>query len=843
MSEHYLEYQLERGFIHNWLVAGPYATEVVDLDRFAGVDYKLQIAQHHYHRLSEILEQPVERDTFQIGDTELTWCYYRCLDDHFVDVSVFHHTCHYLRTWAYSQVMAPSAQDVSMVLTTNGPADVWINGRHAHRQEHFHHQDPCSASFQGTLQEGGNEILVRFEEVAARECPYAMALQIAGTGDDTAVRLPTHTELTARWQLFERAFEQMHAERGISYGGEGITGHWADDLDTQFSYSFQVRDWRERIYLEGLPEAKPGETINAGQAHLDPGQYYLTLRPRPEEYFVGNVRYERRIPVRVVGHAYSESLYGSYEARRRAALEHAVAQENGLYSEIAKFGLGRGATVDAEPVLEAIEGINGRGDCSDFYLVGLLGMVYRNESSAVYPKQLAQPAEECVLNFKYWHDEPGTDAMCYTTENHSILFHTCEILAGQRYPDRIFNNTGQNGQWHREKGERLALEWLYQRLTTGFSEWDSNCYFEEDLLALSHLYDLAENDEIHELAAVTMDKMLATMAINSYAGVFGSTHGRTYAPMILGGQLEATSSIGRMMWGMGTWNDHIRGVVALACSQYELPLIIAEIAADPSEMWHKEHHPGVDKVTYRTADYMLCSAQDYNPGQKGYQQHVWQATLGHDAVVFCTHPPCASEEGSHRPNYWHGNYVLPRVAQWKDALIAVHDLPADDWMGFTHAYWPVYAFDEYEIDDGWAFARKGNGYIALTATQGIELTRRGPSAYRELRSYGSQNVWLCHMGRSETDGSLEDFQTKVKDLDVVLDGLTAECETLRGERVSFGWEGPLLVDGEEQPLSGFAHYDGPFCSAELPASQMEIRHGEYVLRLHFEQGEADTQEE
>ena len=24
--------------------------------------------------------------------------------------------------------------------------------------------------------------------------------------------------------------------------------------------------------------------------------------------------------------------------------------------------------------------------------------------------------------------------MCYTTENHSILFHTCEVLAGQLYP-------------------------------------------------------------------------------------------------------------------------------------------------------------------------------------------------------------------------------------------------------------------------------------------------------------------------------------------------------------------------------------------------------------------------
>jgi hypothetical protein len=383
----------------------------------------------------------------------------------------------------------------------------------------------------------------------------------------------------------------------------------------------------------------------------------------------------------------------------------------------------------------------------------------------------------------------------------------------------------------------LALEWLRARGTTGFTEWDSNCYFEEDLLALSHLHDLAEADEVRELAAIVMDKMLFTIAVNSYKGVFGSTHGRTYAPLIKGGQLEATSPITRLLWGMGVWNAHIRGVVALACSEYELPPMIAGIATDPSEMWHREQHPGVNKVTYRTADYMLCSAQDYHPGEKGYQQHIWQATLGPDAVVFGSHPPCISEEGAHRPNFWHGNYVLPRVAQWKDVLIAIYNLPEDDWLGFTHAYFPVYAFDEYVMREGWAFARKGSGYLALTAAQGLELVRRGPSAYRELRSYGRENTWLCHMGQESADGTFSAFQDKVLGLEATLAGLGARCETLRGESVALGWEGPFRVGDEEKPLAGYKHYDGPFCTVDLPASQMDIQYGEYIVRLHFERDE------
>ena len=173
-------------------------------------------------------------------------------------------------------------------------------------------------------------------------------------------------------------------------------------------------------------------------------------------------------------------------------------------------------------------------------------------------------------------DEPGSDAMCYWSENHQILFHACEILAGQLYPDRIFTNVGQTGAWHREKGERMALSWLRKRASGGFREWDSNCYFEEDILALAHLADLAEDDQVREFAAIVLDKLLFTMALNSYQGAFGSTHGRTYTPLIKGARLESTAGIGRLLWGMGVFNHHILGTVSLACAQgYELPPIIA----------------------------------------------------------------------------------------------------------------------------------------------------------------------------------------------------------------------------------------------------------------------------
>lgn len=846
MTTSYLEYTLQAGFIHNWLVVGPVATPV-DPDLGGGLDEstrKVTVVRAFEAQEPGIAGEPVDRGTATVDDRELTWSYRRCLDDHFVDLSTFYHTWHYLRAWAYTRLRLPDAAEVVFGLTTNGPADVWINGTHVHRHEHFHHQDPQTVTFQAALQPGDNEVLVRFEEVAARECPYVMALELQSGVDpeDVDVRVPTPIERVARHVMFERLLPYAFLETATSFRGRNVLLHWGEELEAHFNYQYSIQDAQDHIHISGQLEATPGTQIDVGHDfRIWQGPYRVVLRPRSEEYYAPhNVRYQWDLPFYILDTEYAESPYGTYEERNREALEYAATQKQDLYAEIAKFELGRPGDVNVDFVLEMIDSVNARGDCSDFYLVGLLGILYRYADRDGFPEALRAPLKACVLGFKYWLDEPGTDAMCYTTENHSILFHTCEILAGQLYPDEIFTNVGQTGTWHREKGEQLARAWLKKRAATGFWEWDSNCYFDEDLLALSHLAGLAESEDVAELAAVIMDKMLFTMAVNSYKGVFGSTHGRTYAPHIKTGQLEATSGISRLMWGMGVYNQHLRGLVGMACSEYAFPLMIADIATHlPDEMWNRERHivndagDAINKVTYKTPDYMLASVQDYRPGEKGYQQHIWQATFGPDAVVFVNHPPVMSEEGAHRPNFWSGNYILPRVVQWKDVLIALHDLPEDDWLGFTHAYFPAYAFDEYAIRGDWAFARKGDGYLALGASQGLSLIKYGPAAYREVRAYGQQNVWICQMGRAALDGDFNAFQDKVLGLDFDVEGLQVRFETLRDETLEFGWNMSLLRDGQEEPVKDFKHYENPYSVTELNAEEMDIQFGELVMRLQF----------
>lgn len=848
-------YELFNGYVHNWLVAGPQAISVPDLGRFQGEDWKLQIARHFCQADSGVTQQPVQDAALVAGDAKLDWQYYRCADDHYVDRTAFYHICHYLRSWAYCRVVSPSAQTLAFILTTNGPADVWLNGEHVHRQEHFHHQLPHSVSFSATLRQGTNEVLVRFEEVAARECPYAVALRLVDALPGTQVVIPTSHKGVARRAIVEGAIQAAYLDRDTYVWDDEITVHWPREMASSVALTVRLQEPAGWIHSEGRPTVTAGHKAPMGMPYSVPeGPLEILLLPTLHEYYEGNLRLERKIPLTSLRNRYSQAPYGTLEERRQEALRDAAEREDNVFSEIAKMALGRWANVKTDVIAKAIQGINQRKDCSDFYLVGLLGMMYRYGQDPSFPPEIRQPLEECILNFRYWADEPGSDAMWFWSENHQILFHTCQVLAGQLYPQRIFTNTGQPGQWHKEKGEERALSWLLKRGAGGFSEWDSNCYFEEDLLALAHLADLAESQAVYDLSAVVMDKMFFTMALNSYKGTFGSTHGRTYTPHIRGARQESTAGVSRLMWGMGAFNRAILATVSLACMEnYPFPQIIGDIAADlPDEVWDRERHGGeletwcdltsgrweVNKVTYKTPDYMLCSAQDYHPGEKGLQQHVWQATFGPDAVVFASHPPCLSDESSHRPGFWHGNVVLPRVAQWKDVLVAIHKLPADDWLGFTHAYFPAWAFDENLLrqDAGgrsWAFARKGEGYLALTAAQGLEFVTHGDSAYRELRSHGRHNAWLCQLGRAALDGDFAAFQDRILALDVSFGDLSVRCATLRGERLAFAWEGPLLRNDVVQPITGFKHYENPYCTADLPASDMEIRHGDQAMRLDF----------
>ncbi len=679
-------------------------------------------------------------------------------------------------------------------------------------------------------------------------------------------------ELTDRYQLFASFFDQLYLEKEVYAFEDRIVLRWPRKLQAPADYSARLQRTDGRIYAEATgQEGDSGDRTFTQALSIPDGDYEVILMPEANEYYRQGVRVQRRIPLSVVRSDYRTVSYGTYTERQIELLRHAVTLDAGLFSEIAKMAMGWWGSLNPARVVADIDAIERWEKRPLARLLGLLGMVNRYGENQEFPAAIRRPIDDCICGFVYQEREYAEKSrmrLCSKeartgetlSDTDRLLLYACEILAGQRYPERLFSGSNQTGQWHQGHGEEAARRWLQRAATYGFSDTSSHS-LAQLLVALSHLIDLADSAQIWDLAAVILDKALVTLALDSFQGFYGASQIVADGDAtVRSGYLSPLAGVGRLLWGIGVWNQHLAAPVSLACCQeYEQPALIAALAADrPAGMWASERHaierlddagklggrgvqiaepngPAMDereralnKAIYKTPDFLLCCAQDFQPGQRGQGGQSWQATLGPDAIVFVNHP------GADEADYWRSG-LLPRVAQQRDILIALYRLPPDDPFGFTHAYFPISAFDERQVGKTWAFAAKGDAYIALACSQPLALAQQGAHAYRELRAYGHEVVWLCQMGRKADYGSFASFRKRALAARFACEGLSVFYRPLQGDSVTFGWDEALCVNNEAQPLQSDKHYDGPHCVTDRwPASQMVIVYDEQALRLDFD---------
>lgn len=620
----------------------------------------------------------------------------------------------------------------------------------------------------------------------------------------------------------------------------------------------------------------------------------------------------------------------SYEARRQALLEFVLNNPAPTNTKAPYYELARLAadSTPHEGVFSAsLDYIDARKDCADSTLHSILRLLYQfNQHSALNPDILTR-ARQTVLNFKYWPDEPGIDSMCTWTENHYVLFASAAYLAGQLYPDQLFTNSGLRGVQVKRIHRERVLRWLNLRFFTGFSEWLSHVYYDEDLTALLSLVDFCQDEEIRKRAEIIIDLLVFEMALNNYRGVFGSSHGRSYENTKKWADQESTTDTQKLLFGRGIFaaTDNMSAIAFALSPRYRLPQVIYEIANDQgtSEAVNRSRmgirldqagwwdlkprdfedammlltleayfHPRtvnlfvrmlntfdwwqndffqpfarrrklvktfrflgllplvarfferdvcrntreeVNVYTFRTPDYMLSSAQDYRKGYGGDQQHIWQATLGPNAVCFTTHP---ARPSGRTPNYWVGSGTLPRVAQIKNVVIAIYRISrglalyVPNELFITHAWLPRDQFEELIEEDGWIFARYGNGYLALFSQHPYEWRDLpGEDQDREVITQGRENIWLCEMGRKDTHGDFRTFIQNIIQAPLLFRGLNISYHSPSLGFIEFGWKAPLRLDGQVITLQDYPRYGSPYAQTEFPPEHITISLGEQSLHL------------
>ena len=158
-------------------------------------------------------------------------------------------------------------------------------------------------------------------------------------------------------------------------------------------------------------------------------------------------------------------------------------------------------------------------DTSDFDLLQLVAL-WEGHRDDLAP-DLRTAIEQRFTTFRYWYTDPlpagVVDDKWFWSENHRIIFHTLEYLAGRALPDATFTVTGEPGRTHADRGRARIEAWLDEKAAYGFSEWHSDVYYQEDIQALTLLAEHGERD-LARRAAAMLDVFLYDLAAAPAAG-------------------------------------------------------------------------------------------------------------------------------------------------------------------------------------------------------------------------------------------------------------------------------------------------------------------------------------
>jgi hypothetical protein len=652
--------------------------------------------------------------------------------DGLVDWSEFCFTPTYRTAVAGTAFEVDQAEWRTLRVASTGPFLLHVNGELLLHADTVSYMEPVEHAVRVWLPSGVSQVVITSWQVGFRECRQVVRLRVGGLPVRVVIPGPGADERAS-----------AAAERILSAVGTPSWGTVDGEVALTGPTGASVRVGRELVtFVDGRASVRLDSSASAavGSASmLASGEVVLRVSVDGSPVF-------REFPIAVLPPAYRGEPVGSPAQWRSELLDHVLATPPSVATALAS---GRVSRVSLERSLWMI---GSRADCADFEAVGLLTLLHRVSS---WETGLRDTVRAALLGFKYWIDQPGLDAMCYFTENHQLVWHTAELLAGEMFASSTFGNTGWTGAQHAAHGGELAAEWIRRRLAGGFSEFNSNAYLAIDALALVSIVEFAADSSLVASARELLDRILTGLHATSWRGINGAAHGRSYVNTVRSSRFEETAPILWLCYGVGALNAAVLPATALAtAARYQLPAAPdgGELARISSAGEYRFEHDLLsrpyhsDIVVYKTPDVMLSTVEDYRPGLPGLQEHIWGATLGPETQIYVTHAPNSSTSSSARPNAWAGNRILPRARQFRDVVLALYRIPPDDPMGYTHAWFPLSTLDSWEQRGVWTIGRRGAGVVALACEGGARIVTSGPDAYQELRPNGPGTAWVCVVG-------------------------------------------------------------------------------------------------
>lgn len=786
------------GFVMEYMTAGPsleeFQSDLQDADQ-------LRLEGRLRKAVSSPRPQHMELDV-QLGEAApngCPWQVYAPYGNGIIDVSAFYSTLQKIRVYGAAVLVAPEDMTVQGRVWSYMSAGVYVNGELAGGLEYPDYKPIQYCDLKMPLKKGRNQILFVCDNLGARDTRNIVGLQILDHREElrTGLADEKQQENAAKARDF---LDGLSLEGStVKFPGPAPEGTWYCNVQESPDYEVMHQPvvWEA---AEGKNEFVIPENVKSVQVAVRQNGLELSRTLEAASH--------KKPIFRPVGTDAKKAWMDTMESIANVSSLNRGEFGFAIFNVLARKYLGWEDARDREYLFETLELIRRRVDCSDFIVCGFLRYLHK------YPvdEELQAKAKEVLLDYRYWMNMEGTDAMCFWSENHALMFYAAAMDAGNTWPDAYFTRAKMTGAQLKAYGEEKLRQWLSDVEEYGYEEFLSAVYMCVTLGALLHVIDFACED-IAKRARAAADLLLTQMSRHVFKGTMIAPMGRVYRDVIYpfgqGSQsmVSLIDTAAPCSYGEG-W------LALLATSSYRFPEGLLELMKEETDCaytsgnarirlektgdycltcvesprqddfvrWHNERIDGswTDSDThYFTKSLNECfhGTSCFQPGVYGYQQHMWYAALSPEAVIFTNHPGTWSERSSMRPGYWNGNGVMPAIKQEKGTLGTIYRIPEEHPVSFTHIYCPAERFDEVKQEENWLFMRKDDGYLALWSSQ-------TPEAYNdtifgcELRVYNRDAAYLCICGSRRENGDWEDFCAAAKNRNPVFDGaegvLTAE---------------------------------------------------------------------
>ena len=769
----------DSGFIGQYLIAGPYEKDFCSDER--AID---QLT------LEGILRGKIHRDNENIDCVKgAAWRVYAPCKADMIDVSAFYSTLKTVSLFAMTFLYAPKDMEVKARLWTYMDTTLFCNDEKVGETKRAVYKPVQFVDISLKLKDGMNTLLVKGCNLGARDSRNILGIQLMGS-EACGIKVflfegDKQKRLYEAWNYLNN-IEIVDSE--IVSKEKEPAGAYMIELQESFDYEVCRKYKEEKIPVGKFETAFVKVGVEADEFKLERSFENVEKRiPRYDRDFF-------KATAEITSNNRGEFGFSMPNILARLELGKADFSKNGL---------------DRKLLFTTLDLIEERVDCADFELCGLFRLIHLHGD--MLDEELMARIKEVILGFRYWMDMKGSDAMCFWSENHSLMFYMCAYEAGRMYPDEYFSLADMTGNELYKFGRKNVIDWISDVEEYGFEEFLSSVYLNVTFAVLLNVVDFTD-EEASKRAVGILDDMFVCVAKHCFKGCMIAPMGRVYRGNIYPFMQGIQETI-RMFdkdapgdYGEG-WGAFMHG------SKYRFPDVLKEEMASDQDIDYEIGNAEV--VLKKTDSYCLTSVQSpdsrrnrrwenvrlkaleneidesiakshiytksinesfhgtayFEPGTYGYQQHMWYAALSPEAVLFINHPGVSNESSDMRPGYWFGNGVMPALRQQGNMLGAIYKIPEEHPVGFVHIYLPEKRFDEVlELNkiggqgknrrEHWIFLRKDDGYMAVWMNN--EPYKYSDMIFDcELRVNSRNSAFLVVCGSKEEDNSLEDFMNKV----------------------------------------------------------------------------------